>query len=127
MSRPTRSVKIKIVTLVLIVFALAFGVALDAAAHNQTQSPALASTKPALTTRLTYHGQNGKTALALLKEHAKVQTKTSSIGVYVTAINGNNGGGKKYWIYYVNGKESQVGAAAYVTHNGDVIQWRLQQ
>lgn len=125
MSRPTRSVKIKIVAAVIVAFALAFGIALDAAAHHQAQTPA-AVTKQAPTTRITYDGQNGKTALALLKEHAKVQTKTSSIGVYVTAINGNSGNGKKYWIFYVNGKEAQVGAADYVTHNGDVIQWRLQ-
>ena len=81
--------------------------------------------KPA-TTDINYKGEDGQNALILLKKHAQVQTKTSSIGEYVTAINGNDGGGSKYWIFYVNGKESQVGAGAYVTKSSDNIEWKLQ-
>ena len=78
------------------------------------------------TTEVSYQGQNGVDALTLLKKHAQVTTKTSSLGEYVTAINGNNGGGSKYWIFYVNGQEAQVGAGAYITKNADNIQWKLQ-
>jgi hypothetical protein len=82
--------------------------------------------KPAPTTQISYKGENGQNALVLLKKHAQVQTKSSSIGDYVTSINGNDGGGSKYWIFYVNGQESQVGASAYVTKNSDQIEWKLQ-
>jgi hypothetical protein len=82
--------------------------------------------KPVQTTSISYKGEDGQTALALLKKHAQVQTKSSSIGDYVTSINGNDGGGSKYWLFYVNGQESQVGASAYVTKSSDQIEWKLQ-
>lgn len=82
--------------------------------------------KPAETTHLSYEGQDGKTALELLKAKADAQTKSSSLGEYVTAINGNDGGGTKYWLFYVNGKEAAEGAGTYVTHAGETIEWKLQ-
>ena len=126
MSRTTRLTKPKFVIIIAVVVLLGIGVAWDVAVHQQTVTPVAVSSKPAATTVVTYHGQDGKNALDLLKLHAKVQTKSSSLGDYVVAINGNDGGGKKYWIFYVNGQESQVGAGAYVTHNSDVIKWKLQ-
>ncbi len=78
------------------------------------------------TSQLSYHGQSGQTALALLKQHANVQTKHYSFGDMVTNIDGTPGTGPKYWTLYVNGKQSQVGASAYVTKNTDTVTWKLQ-
>jgi uncharacterized protein DUF4430 len=78
------------------------------------------------TVQLSYKGQNGVDALTLLKKHAAVQTKHYSFGDFVTAINGSVGNGPKYWTFYVNGKESNVGASSYSTKNGDTITWKLQ-
>jgi hypothetical protein len=125
MSQAVHARKTKVIALIVVIVLLIAGAVLDVAVHKATPTAAT-TVKSAQTTKLTYHGQDGQTALALLKKHAKIQTKTSSLGEYVTAINGNDGGGKKYWIFYVNGKEAQIGPAAYVTHNSDVIQWRLQ-
>lgn len=125
MSQAIAARKTKVTILIVIIVLLAGGAVWDIAVHNSTPTQP-ATVKSAPTTKLTYRGQDGQTALALLKKHARIQTKSSSLGDYVTAINGNDGGGKKYWIFYVNGKEAQVGPAAYVTHNSDVIQWRLQ-
>jgi hypothetical protein len=72
-----------------------------------------------------YDGQNGRTALDLLKTHADVAVKNSSYGPYVESINGVSGGGK-YWMFYVNGKQASVGAGAYVTKNGDKIEWKFK-
>jgi hypothetical protein len=94
--------------------------------HDSSSSVTVVKNSSSQTVELSYKGQDGKNALALLKTHANVQTKSSSLGEYVTSINGNDGGGSKYWIFYVNGKEAQVGAGAYVTHNGDTIEWKLQ-
>jgi hypothetical protein len=124
MSRATRFTKSKIISLIAAVVLIAGAGAWDIAAHHQQPTPTNSAAAP--TTKLTYRGQDGQTALALLKHHAQVQTKSSSLGDYVVSINGNTGGGKKYWIFYVNSQESQVGAGAYVTHNSDTIQWRLQ-
>lgn len=73
-----------------------------------------------------YPGQDGKNALELLKSHADVQTQSSSYGEFVAAVNGQDGGGTKYWSFYVNGEMAQVGAGAYVTKSSDKIEWKLQ-
>lgn len=75
---------------------------------------------------LSYQGEDGKTVLELLKSQAEIETKSSSLGDYVVSINGNDGGGSKYWLFYVDGKESTVGAGAYVTKTGENIEWKLQ-
>lgn len=75
---------------------------------------------------LSYQGEDGKTALELLKSEAEVETKSSSLGEYVVSINGNDGGGSKYWLFYVDGRESPVGAGSYTTKSGETIEWKLQ-
>jgi hypothetical protein len=77
-------------------------------------------------TRIAYNGVNGKDALTLLKQHATVQTKRYSFGDEVIAIDSSTGNGPKYWTFYVNGKESNVGAGSYVSKNGDKLEWKLQ-
>lgn len=102
--------------------------------HNQKPAPSRAvaadhttATKPAAITHLSYKGVEGKTALDLLKQHATVVTKDSSYGPYVDSINGVAGGTSgKYWTFYVNGAQAQVGAGAYVTHGTDTIEWKFE-
>jgi hypothetical protein len=84
----------------------------------------VAVTRP--TTHLSYRGQQGIDALSLLKQHASVQTKHYSFGDMVVAINGVAGNGPKYWTFYINGKEANVGAGSYVTKGGDLLDWKLQ-
>jgi len=78
------------------------------------------------TTQLSYHGQTGQTALALLKTHAAILTKHYSFGDMVTTIDGTKGTGPRYWTFYVNGKQAQVGAGTYITKNTDMLSWKLQ-
>lgn len=125
MGRPTHLSQTKIITLIVAALLIIGGGAWDITAHHNT-TPKTTYLKSAAITQLTYHGQEGKNALELLKQHAKVVTKTSSLGEYVVSINGNDGGGKKYWSYYINGQLAQVGAGAYITHSTDVIKWKLQ-
>lgn len=75
---------------------------------------------------VTYTGQQGKTALELLKGTADVKTESSEFGELVTEINGLDGGGEKYWIFYVDGEMAEVGAGEYKTKNGEQIEWKLQ-
>ena len=77
-------------------------------------------------TQLSYEGQGGQNALALLKKHAQVQTKHYSFGDMVVAINGVAGKGPKYWTFYINGKMASVGAGAYATKTTDHLTWKLQ-
>lgn len=68
-----------------------------------------------------------KNVLEQLASHAAIETKDSQYGVYVDTINGKKGGeGGKYWTFYVDGEMSQVGAAAYVTKGGEIIEWKFE-
>jgi hypothetical protein len=49
-----------------------------------------------------------------------------SLGVFVEKINGVKGESGKYWIYYVNDKQAQVGVSNYVLKEGDIISWRQE-
>ncbi len=74
-----------------------------------------------------YLGEDGKSALTILKERETVETKSSSLGEYVDSINGIKGGTDgKYWILYVNGEMSQIGADQYQTQITDIIEWRFE-
>jgi len=130
MEREARSAKTKIIAGVGAILVLGLGVwGIGQQTHTKTTTttkPVSASVVKAPTTYVKYQGVEGKTALELLKTHAKVQTKSSSLGDFVVSINGNDGGGKKYWLYYVNGKEAEVGAGAYETKTGDLIEWKLK-
>lgn len=77
-------------------------------------------------TDVKYNGQAGVDGLTLLKRHARVQVKHYSFGDFVEAINGSAGNGPKYWTFYINGKEANVGAGAYITKTSDKLEWKLQ-
>lgn len=77
-------------------------------------------------TQIEYRGQNGADALTLLRTHADVQVKQYTFGDMVVAIDGSVGNGPKYWTFYINGKEANVGAGAYKTKSSDMLMWRLQ-
>ncbi len=89
---------------------------------SQTQTKK-ADTKPGY---IKYQGEEGKTALAILKTKADVKTEDSDFGEFVKSINGEDGGGTKYWIFYVNGQEASEGAGTYQTKSSDTIEWKLQ-
>lgn len=50
------------------------------------------------------------------------------LGQLVEEINGVKSGarGKKYWIYYINGKKAQVGISTYKPQAGDIISWQYE-
>lgn len=92
-----------------------------------TNAPKVATTDSAREERtvITYEGEDGKTALELLKARASVRTTTSSFGELVEEINGVASANGHYLIFFVNGKKSMTGAGTYVTIKGDRIEWKL--
>jgi len=75
----------------------------------------------------TYEGENGKSALDLLKDKAKVETTDSSFGSFVVSINGTSNSADHFWMFYVNGNLASTGADQYQTKEGDKIEWRYEK
>lgn len=124
MSRTAQVLKLKfIIPVAVLVIA---GGAADIWSHTSAPAAKSSSAAPQKLTRIVYNGVNGKDALTLLKQHATVQTKHYSFGDEVISIDGSTGNGPKYWTFYVNGKESNVGAGSYITKTGDKLEWKLQ-
>lgn len=70
----------------------------------------------------------GESALDLLARTEKITVKEYSVGKLVESINGvKNGTDNNYWILYVNGKQSQVGASDYKINKGDILEWRFEE
>jgi Domain of unknown function (DUF4430) len=72
---------------------------------------------------LVRHVPAGETAMQALERVAKVQTAYG--GRYVEAVGGVSGSlsSQRDWFYFVNGIESDRGAADYTLHPGDVEWW----
>jgi len=121
----TNRVKTAIVT-VAVLAAGAGGAAIAVVSNSPAHKVGTTVNSQQQLTDIKYNGQNGVDALTLLKKHATVQVKHYSFGDLVTAINGSQGNGPKYWTFYLNGKEASVGAGSYVTKSSDKIEWKLQ-
>ena len=69
---------------------------------------------------------DGSTAMDALQQVAPVETK----GGFVQAINDVRSqypGTNKDWFYDVNEVSPNVGAAAYILHDGDVVHWDFHE
>ena len=76
----------------------------------------------------TFHGENGKTILELLKQRATIETtKDPVLGEFVTSINGlKSGTNGRYWIYSVNGVPTATVPGQYLTTPTETIEWKLE-
>ena len=70
----------------------------------------------------------GSTALDLLNKESQVKTKGKKENAFVIKINDRIADETKreFWSFYVNGKQSQVGAGSYILIAGDRIQWKIE-
>jgi len=50
----------------------------------------------------------------------------ASMGFFTTDIGTLHSTKDHYLMYYINGKEAQVGISSYIPKNGDVIEWKLK-
>lgn len=74
-----------------------------------------------------YAGEQGKNALELLNENARLVERDQA-GL-VVSINGRKSDSSKreYWAFYVNGKLAEVGPADYKTKDKDTIEWKMEK
>lgn len=116
----------KVILAIVAVGVVAGGTATAIVANSSSHKVAVSTNSQHQTTYISYHGVAGQDALTLLKKHATVSVKHYSFGDLVTSINGSQGNGPKYWTFYVNGKEAQVGAGSYKSKASDILSWKLQ-
>ena len=77
---------------------------------------------------IVYQGQDGKTALELLKASHTVETENyTGVGEYVKSINGIVPTKDEFWGFYINGESSNVGAGQYQSKSTDSIEWKLDK
>jgi hypothetical protein len=52
----------------------------------------------------------------------------SGLGSYMYSINGVEENKREglYWIYYINGKQANIGVSNYILKDGDQIKWQLE-
>jgi len=117
----------KTLGLITIVFLLSAPMSACAKRAPAPTPKATTAATPAREERLVvaYDGEDGKTALELLKSRARVRTTVSQLGELVEEINGVSSGNGYHLIYFVNGSMAKTGAGSYVTKNGDQIEWKL--
>ena len=69
----------------------------------------------------------GQTALEVLDATHQITTQDyGSMGKFVLSIDGVAPDNKHFWAFYVNGKQSNVGASFYKLLANDKIEWKLE-
>lgn len=110
---------------------LALGIFLTIS-HKQVAAPVLETTeviKSSVAEVKNFNHQcvTGKTAFdALMEKSADVKFENSSLGKFITSINGSEQGNGKYWLYKINGKEASVSADKYICGEGEQVEWELK-
>lgn len=126
----------KIETIVIAVIILLLGV-IYGILNNKADAPTTqdnqvsnATTQQEVTSGpvVSYSGQDGRTAMDILKTHYNVQTQSfGDMGDFVKSIDGVEPDSKHFWALYVNGSMAQVGADQYITKSSDNIEWKLEE
>ena len=65
-----------------------------------------------------------------LRDEGKInftEKNYTGMGKFIVSINGVKGDGERNWIYYVNGKEAQVGVSNYKIKSGDIVSWKYEK
>lgn len=103
----------------------------ESASPSDSASPSGSATADDSTAaaELSYPGEDGKTALALLLENdPDAQVEGEGEQAMVVGIKGRTADDSKneFWALYVDGEQAQVGAGALETSDGQTITWKLE-
>jgi len=72
-------------------------------------------------------GTDSLTVLEILKQSHSVDFKSSSMGVFVRAIDSVEQSSAAYWLYSVNGEMPKTACDKYIVSAGDTIRWHLRK
>jgi hypothetical protein len=74
-----------------------------------------------------YLGENGKNVFELLQKSHDVEYSKTDLGIFIVSIDNLKSTGTNYWIYYIDGKMSNIAADKYVTKNNQIITWKYEK
>ena len=72
-----------------------------------------------------HDGISGQSALNVLRSGAEVMVDQSVVEKTIIAINGVTGEDDQSWSLFVNGERVGPAAIAYISDDGDELEWRL--
>lgn len=75
---------------------------------------------------VSYNCEAGQTAYTLLAATYSVETKDTSFGRQVMAINSIRPNDSQFWAFYIDGQSATVGADSYTCHGNEMIRWRIE-
>lgn len=101
----------------------------------ETSAPVLADNVTLTVGSNTYraHISGGESALDVMRIIASMSgfsfsgAEYPSLGFFVESIEGKKSGDGYYWILYINGKSSNLGASSVTVHPGDTLEWRYEK
>jgi hypothetical protein len=75
---------------------------------------------------VTYKGEDGITALALLNKNCQTESTGQGESSFITKINGvEANSSNEFWSFKVNGEMAMVGAGSHTTNSSETITWEL--
>jgi len=69
----------------------------------------------------------GENAFEIMQKSLSVEFQNSTIGPFITSINGVKAGEGEYWALYVNGEYAQKGISLYTIDSDLNIEWKLEK
>jgi len=124
---PTRMIAAIILLLILGIIGIVAGPIAEKNKASKEVAGIEAQALPKTVQTVSYEGQDGKTALEILKETHNIKTQESSMGIFVTSINDTTNTPDTFWMFYINNQLGPIGADQYKTKAGEKIEWRFEK
>jgi hypothetical protein len=83
------------------------------------------TSKDSLTIELT--GIDNKTVFDILNENHQIDYQSSSMGVFVKAIDSIYNSSEIFWLFSVNDSMAKTSSDKFMTKNGDIIKWHFRK
>ena len=71
-------------------------------------------------------GQDSVTVFELLRMSHYVESRETSMGVFVLGIDSIRGGGEGNWVYTINDTVPKIAADKMFTRQGDTVVWKFR-
>ena len=96
-------------------------------AKNTSSTDTTLVTEPQDSVVIDLTGEDSVSVFELLRRNHNVDYKSTTMGVFISGIDGLKNGSGVYWIYSVNDTTPQVASDRVLTKSGDRVQWHFRK